>query len=171
MNLLGRLSTRRTFSLPCRTSQAFSLRAKSQFALHSLLMTFKFINPESLGAPRGYVNGILADADGKLLFVAGQIGWNGQQALVRNDFVEQFDQALANMLTVVTAAGGTADSVARLVIYVTDKNEYKGHLRQVGERYRARMGKHFPAMVLVEVKSLLDDAAKVEIEAIAVLPA
>jgi enamine deaminase RidA (YjgF/YER057c/UK114 family) len=134
-------------------------------------MTFKSINPESLGAARGYSNGILADAGGKMLFVAGQIGWNEQQMLVSNDFVEQFDQALANVITVVAAAGGTAGNVARLVIYVTDKNEYKGHLREVGERYRARMGKHFPAMVLVEVKSLLDDASKVEIEAVAVLPA
>jgi enamine deaminase RidA (YjgF/YER057c/UK114 family) len=134
-------------------------------------MTFKSINPESLGAARGYSNGILADAGGKMLFVAGQIGWNKQQMLVSNDFVEQFDQALANVITVVAAAGGTAGNVAHLVIYVTDKNEYKGHLREVGERYRARMGKHFPAMVLVEVKSLLDDAAKVEIEAVAVLPA
>jgi enamine deaminase RidA (YjgF/YER057c/UK114 family) len=134
-------------------------------------MAFKLINPESLGVPRGYSNGMLAEAGGKLLFVAGQIGWNEQQKLVSGDFVEQFDQALANVMTVVAAAGGTADNVARLVIYVTDKNEYKGHLRQLGERYRARMGKHFPAMVLVEVKSLLDDAAKVEIEAMAVLPA
>jgi enamine deaminase RidA (YjgF/YER057c/UK114 family) len=134
-------------------------------------MAFKLINPESLGAPRGYSNGLLAEAGGKLLFVAGQIGWNEQQTLVSSDFVEQFDQALANVMTVVTAAGGTREQVARLVIYVTNKNEYKGRLREVGERYQARMGKHFPAMVLVEVKSLLDDAAKVEIEAIAVLPA
>src|ERR1700694_729770 len=118
-------------------NQAFNLRAKSQIALHSPQVTFKSINPESLGAPRGYANGILAAAGGKLLFVAGQVGWNGQQALVSNAFVEQFDQALANVLTVVSAAGGTAANVARLVIYVTDKNEYKGHLRQVGERYRA----------------------------------
>jgi enamine deaminase RidA (YjgF/YER057c/UK114 family) len=134
-------------------------------------MTFKFINPESLGAPRGYSNGILADTGGKLLFVAGQIAWNEQQSLVSNDFAEQFDQALANVMTIVATAGGTAENVARLVIYVVNKNEYNGRLREVGERYRARMGKHFPAMVLVEVKSLLDDAAKVEIEAIAVLPA
>jgi enamine deaminase RidA (YjgF/YER057c/UK114 family) len=134
-------------------------------------MAFKLINPESLGAPRGYSNGLLAEAGGKLLFVAGQIGWNEQQTLVSSDFVEQFDQALANVMTVVAAAGGTADNVARLVIYVTDKNEYNGRLREVGERYQARMGKHFPAMVLLEVKSLLDDAAKVEIEAMAVLPA
>jgi len=129
------------------------------------------INPESLGAPRGYSNGILAGAGGRLLFVAGQIAWNEQQALVSNDFAEQFDQALANVMTIVTAAGGAAEDVTRLVIYVTNKNEYNGRLREVGERYRARMGKHFPAMVLVEVKSLLDDAAKVEIEAMAVLSA
>ncbi|MGI8835454.1 MAG: RidA family protein [Pyrinomonadaceae bacterium] len=134
-------------------------------------MAYTFINPESLGAPRGYSNGILVDAAGKLLFVAGQIGWNDQQVLVSDAFVEQFDQALANVLTVVSTAGGTAQDIVRLLIYVTDKNEYKGHLREVGERYRTHMGKHFPAMVLVEVKSLLDDSAKVEIEAIAVLPA
>lgn len=134
-------------------------------------MTFQFINPESLGAPHGYSNGILVEAGGRLLFVAGQIAWNQQQSLVSNDFAEQFDQALANVMTVVTAAGGTAEHVARLVIYVVNKNEYNGRLREVGERYRARMGKHFPAMVLVEVKGLLDDAAKVEIEALAVLPA
>lgn len=132
-------------------------------------MTFKFINPESLGAPRGYSNGILAEAGGKLLFVAGQIGWNEQQSLVSDDFAAQFDQALGNVMAVVTAAGGKAENVARLVIYVVNKNEYNGRLREVGERYRARMGKHFPAMVLVEVKSLLDDAAKVEIEAVAVI--
>jgi enamine deaminase RidA (YjgF/YER057c/UK114 family) len=133
-------------------------------------MALKPINPESLGTPHGYANGILADAGDKLLFVAGQIGWDEHQALVSDDFAEQFDQALANVMTVVVAAGGTAENVARLAIYVTNKNEYKGRLREVGERYRARMGKHFPAMALVEVKSLLDDAAKVEIEAIAVLP-
>ena len=134
-------------------------------------MAYTFINPQSLGASRGYSNGILADGGGKLLFVAGQIGWNDEQTLVSDAFVEQFDQALANVLTVVSAAGGTADDIMRLVIYVTDKDEYKAHLREVGERYRKHMGKHFPAMVLVEVKSLLDDAAKVEIEAIAVMPA
>jgi len=134
-------------------------------------MTFQFINPETLGAPRGYSNGILAEAGGRLLFVAGQIGWNQQQSLVSNDFADQFDQALANVMTVVVAAGGTAQNVARLVIYVVNKNEYTGRLREVGERYRAHMGRHFPAMALVEVKSLVDDGAKVEIEAIAVLPA
>jgi enamine deaminase RidA (YjgF/YER057c/UK114 family) len=134
-------------------------------------MAFQFINPESLGAPRGYSNGILAEAGGRLLLVAGQVGWNQQQSLVSDDFAAQFDQALANVITVVAAAGGTPKDVARLVIYVVNKNEYLGRLREVGERYRARMGEHFPAMVLVEVKSLVDDGAKVEIEAMAVLPA
>ena len=131
-------------------------------------MAFTFINPESLGAPRGYANGILTDA-GKLLFVAGQIGWTSQQQIVSSDFVEQFDQALANVVAVVTEAGGTADQIARLTIYVTNKNEYRERTREIGERYRRHMGRHFPAMVLVEVKSLLEDSAKVEIEATAVL--
>ncbi|HEX3281562.1 MAG TPA: RidA family protein [Pyrinomonadaceae bacterium] len=134
-------------------------------------MTFQFINPESLGAPRGYSNGVLAAAGGRLLFVAGQIGWNREQSLVSSDFEAQFDQALANVITVVAAAGGRAENIARLVIYVVNKNEYKMRLREIGERYRTHMGRHFPAMALVEVKSLVDDGAKVEIEAIAVLPA
>ena len=134
-------------------------------------MPLEIINPESLGAPRGYANGVLAEAGGRLLFVAGQVGWDQQQKLVSNNFVEQFDRALANVLTVVAGAGGTAGHVTRLIIYVTNKNEYRDQLREVGERYRVQMGKHYPAMVLVEVKSLLEDAAKVEIEAMAVLPA
>jgi len=132
-------------------------------------MTFKLINPESLGAPRGYSNGVLTDAAGRLLFVAGQIGWDEKQTIVSDDFVAQFDRALANVVTVVTAAGGTPDQIARLVIYVTNKAEYIEHRAEVGQSYRTHLGKHFPAMVLVEVKSLLDDRAKVEIEAVAVL--
>src|SRR5215472_8442142 len=129
----------------------------------------KFINPEALGRPRGYANGVLADAGGRLLFIAGQVGWNQQQEVVSDDFVAQFDQALANLLRVVEEAGGNANQIARLGIYVTDKSEYRAHSREIGERYRARFGKHFPAMVLVEVKSLLDDHAKVEIEGVAVI--
>jgi len=127
------------------------------------------VNPESLGAPRGYSNGVLTEAGGRLLFIAGQVGWDQQQKIVSADFVEQFDRALANVLAVIVEAGGKPDQIARLVIYVTDKNEYRARTREVGERYRAHMGKHFPAMVLVEVKSLLDEEAKVEIEGIAVL--
>jgi enamine deaminase RidA (YjgF/YER057c/UK114 family) len=127
------------------------------------------INPESLGAPRGYSNGLLVEAGGKLLFIAGQIAWNQQHKIVSADFVEQFDRALQNLLAVVTVAGGKATDICRLVIYVTNKLEYSQRSREVGERYRAHMGKHFPAMVLVEVKGLLDDSAKVEIEGIAVI--
>jgi len=132
-------------------------------------MPFTFINPESLGAPRGYSNGVLTESGGRLLFIAGQIGWNQQQEIVSKDFVAQFDQALANVVAVVIAAGGQVEQIARLIIYVTDKAEYAARTREIGERYRARMGKHFPAMVMVEVKSLLDDKAKVEIEGVAVL--
>ena len=132
-------------------------------------MTFKLINPEALGKPRGYSNGVLHEAGGRLLFVAGQIGWDETQNIVSDDFVEQFDRALANVVLVVTEAGGNTDQIARLTVYVTDKKEYQLSLKQVGEAYRAHLGKHFPAMALVEVKSLLDDRAKVEIEGIAVL--
>jgi enamine deaminase RidA (YjgF/YER057c/UK114 family) len=132
-------------------------------------MSFRFINPESLGAPRGFSNGVLAAEGGALLFIAGQIAWDEQQRIVSADFAEQFDRALANLLTVVSEAGGTPEHVARLVIYVKDKSEYLSSTREVGARYRARMGRHFPAMVLVEVKSLLEDEAQVEIEGIAVI--
>jgi enamine deaminase RidA (YjgF/YER057c/UK114 family) len=130
---------------------------------------FRFINPESLGPARGYSNGVLAPPGGRLLFVAGQIAWDEQQRIVGADFVEQFDRALANVLAVVAEAGGKPDQIARLLIYVTDKEEYGRRTREVGERWRERMGRHFPAMALVEVKGLLEDGAKVEIEAVAVI--
>jgi enamine deaminase RidA (YjgF/YER057c/UK114 family) len=132
-------------------------------------MSFKFINPESLGAPRGYANGVLAEAGGRLLFIAGQVAWNEQQQITSDDLVEQFDRALANVVTVLTEAGGNPDQIARLIIYVTDKNEYRDRMKDIGASYRARLGKHFPAMVLVEVAGLLEDRAQIEIEGIAVL--
>jgi enamine deaminase RidA (YjgF/YER057c/UK114 family) len=131
-------------------------------------MTFKFINPEALGAPSGFSHGVLTDPGPRLLFIAGQIAWDNKQT-ISDDFVEQFDRALANVIAVVVEAGGSAEQIARLIIYVTNKQEYRQRTREVGERYRAHMGKHFPAMVLVEVKSLLDDRAKVEIEGIATI--
>jgi enamine deaminase RidA (YjgF/YER057c/UK114 family) len=132
-------------------------------------MAFRFINPESLGSPRGYSNGVLAEAGGQLLFIAGQIGWDEQQKMISADFVEQFDRALMNVIAVVTEAGGRANEIARLLIYVTDKQEYRSRTREIGACYRARMGQHYPAMALVEVKSLLEDDARVEIEGIAVI--
>jgi enamine deaminase RidA (YjgF/YER057c/UK114 family) len=89
--------------------------------------------------------------------------------MVSDDLVEQFDRALANVITVTAEGGGTPEAIARMVIYVTNKNDYRERMKEIGERYRARMGKHFPAMVLVEVAGLLEDRAKIEIEATAVL--
>ena len=132
-------------------------------------MRGEYINPESLGRPRGYANGVLAPAGGRLLFIAGQIAWDDEQRIVSADFVAQFDRALANVLAVVAAAGGGPEQIARLVIYVTDKRAYLARTREVGARWRARMGAHYPAMALVEVKSLLADDALVEIEGVAVL--
>ena len=133
-------------------------------------MSFEIVNPESLGAPRGYSNGVLAGPGARFLFIAGQVAWDQQQQIGSDDLVEQFDRALANVIAVVSEAGGTANQIARLVLYVTDKNEYRERMKEIGERYRARMGKHFPAMVLVEVAGLLEDRAQIEIEGTAVLP-
>jgi enamine deaminase RidA (YjgF/YER057c/UK114 family) len=132
-------------------------------------MPFKQINPESLGRPRGYSNGLLAEPGARLLFIAGQIAWDENQKIVGDDFVEQFERALRNVLAVVSEAGGTPEALARLVVYVTDKREYAARTREIGERWRALVGLHYPTMALVEVKSLLEDDAKVEIEGIAVL--
>ena len=132
-------------------------------------MSIRLINPESLGAPRGYSNGALSNPGARILFIAGQVAWDAQQQIVSDDLVEQFDRALANVITVLSSAGGHPRMIARLVIYVTDKNEYRDRMKEIGERYRARMGKHFPAMVLVEVKGLLEDRARIEIEGTAVL--
>ncbi|HEX8634914.1 MAG TPA: RidA family protein [Pyrinomonadaceae bacterium] len=127
------------------------------------------INPASLGRPRGYANGVLAPAGGACLFIAGQIGWDEEQKLVGADFVAQFERALANVVAVVREAGGTPEQIARLVIYVTDKAEYRARQSEIGASWRQLMGRHFPAMALVEVKGLLEDGAQVEIEGIAVL--
>ncbi|MBL8152392.1 MAG: RidA family protein, partial [Blastocatellia bacterium] len=115
-----------------------------------------------------YNNGMLAKTSGRLLFIAGQIGWNREKELSSN-FSEQFEQALTNVLSVVFASGGSAVNVGKLTIYVTNKQEYIDQIKVVGTSYRKLMGKHFPAMALVEVKALLEPNAKVEIEAMAVI--
>lgn len=130
----------------------------------------KIINPETLAQPIGYNNGLLFEG-GSLLFIAGQIGWDKERRIISDDFAEQFAQALENVLAVVREAGGSPENIARLLIFVTDKKEYSERLRAVGSAYRQLMGKHFPAMTLVEVNSLLEHLAKVEIEALAVIPA
>jgi enamine deaminase RidA (YjgF/YER057c/UK114 family) len=129
--------------------------------------TLTAINPESLAKPRGYNHGMKGHGD--LLFVAGQVGWNREGRMVSDDFALQFAQALDNVLDVVWAAGGSPTSVARMTVYVTDKAEYVRRTKDVGEAWRKRLGRHFPAMALVEVKSLLEPDAKVEIEATAIV--
>lgn len=133
-------------------------------------MAHKTIQPEGWVRPKGYANGVLA-APGALLFVAGQIGWNGQEEFVGDDFLSQFDQALANVVAVVEAAGGSAKSITRLRIFAVDKTDYLSNLRDVGAIYRKHLGKHFPAMAMVQVSALIEDRALVEIEADAVIEA
>ncbi len=130
-------------------------------------MTLTAINPESLAPARGYSHGMRGS--GELLFVAGQVGWTREGRIVSPDFLTQFQRALENVLDVVWAAGGRPTDIARMVVYVTDKAEYAARTREIGEVWRARMGRHYPAMALVEVKALLEDEAKVEIEAVALL--
>jgi enamine deaminase RidA (YjgF/YER057c/UK114 family) len=127
----------------------------------------QFVNPESWPRPRGYNNGVAAT--GTLLFIAGQIGWNERAEFVSNDFLAQAAQALRNVVAVVRAAGGAPENVARLTWYVTDKREYLAAAKALGDAYRETFGEHYPAMTLVVVAALLEDRAKVEIEATVVL--
>jgi enamine deaminase RidA (YjgF/YER057c/UK114 family) len=126
------------------------------------------IEPAGWPPPSGYSHGILAE--GRYLAVAGQIGWNEFCELVGEGFIEQARQALCNVVGVVRAAGGEPEHIVRLTWYVTDKQEYRDNLAALGKAYREIVGPHFPAMALVQVADLLEDGAKVEIEATAVLP-
>ena len=127
------------------------------------------VNPPSLGAPRGYSNGMLAPAGSRLLMVAGQIAWDGSQQIVSDRFAAQFAQALKNVIAVVEAAGGSPGHIGSLTIFVTDKAEYLDAIKDVGSAYRELMGRHFPTMALVEVAALLEPRAKVEIQALAAI--
>jgi enamine deaminase RidA (YjgF/YER057c/UK114 family) len=130
----------------------------------------EIVDPPELGTPRGYANGVLVPAGRRLLFVAGQIGWTAEQRLVGEGFAAQFAQALANVLAVVRAAGGAPEDVARLTVYVLDKQEYAACRGELGRCWREQLGRHYPAMALVEVRGLLEPGAKVEIEATAAVP-
>ncbi len=130
-------------------------------------MALEAVNPPGLARPSGYSHGLRGR--GELLFVAGQVGWDAQECMVSDDFVAQFAQALDNVLAVVRAAGGAPESVGRLTVYVTDKDEYLRRRRELGPAWRERFGRHYPAMALVEVKGLLEPRAQLEIEATALL--
>jgi enamine deaminase RidA (YjgF/YER057c/UK114 family) len=125
---------------------------------------FEIVNPDELGRPSGFSHGLVAPAGGRVLFVAGQ------SAPDAGDFVAQFAAALDRALAVVRTAGGRPEHVARLTVYVTDMAAYRGSRTRLGDVWRAAMGRHYPAMALVEVTSLVDVGAMVEIEATAVLP-
>lgn len=128
------------------------------------------IDPEELAPPRGYSNGRLCPAGSRILFVAGQVGWDRDGRMVARDLVGQFRQALDNVLVVVKTAGGGPEHVARLTIYVLDREEYRAATREIGVAYRELMGSHYPAMALLEVRGLLEPGARVEIEATAAIP-
>ncbi|UWR21103.1 RidA family protein [Sulfitobacter sp. S190] len=130
-------------------------------------MSHQVIQPEGWAPAKGYANGMLS-ADGHL-FVGGQIGWTADQRFEAHDFIGQMTQALRNIRDVVEAAGGTPEDIMRLTWYVTDKAEYLAAQAEVGRAYRAVMGRHFPAMAMVVVAGLIEDEAKVEIEATAVI--
>jgi enamine deaminase RidA (YjgF/YER057c/UK114 family) len=128
-----------------------------------------FLHPRGWKPAKGFANGVVAE--GRMVFLAGQIGWNAAQKFESTDFVLQARQALTNIVTLIDEAGGSAEHITRLTWFVTDKKEYMSRLSDLGEAYRAVMGKNFPAMTLVQVTALVEDDAKVEIEATAVLPA
>lgn len=133
-------------------------------------MTYELINPEELGAPRGWTNGMLGPAGGRILFVAGQDAAEPEGVVTDDDFVEQFGIALHKAVTVVREAGGGPEDIGRLTLFVTDVAEYRARRGEIKEVYRAHMGRHYPAMALMEVRGLVDPGAKIEIEATAVIP-
>jgi enamine deaminase RidA (YjgF/YER057c/UK114 family) len=128
----------------------------------------QFLQPPGWAKPKGFSNGIAAK--GKLVFIAGQIGWTGEGKWEARDFAGQFKQALRNIVAVLKEADGKPEHIVRLTWYVVDKNEYLAALRQVGLAYREVMGRHFPTMAVVQVGGLVENEARLEIEATAVVP-
>jgi enamine deaminase RidA (YjgF/YER057c/UK114 family) len=126
--------------------------------------------PEGWKAPVGYANGIAADA-GRIVFIAGQVGWNAQQEFESADIVPQFEQALKNVLAVLAQAGGAPRHICRMTAYCCDKPAYLAARRALGAVWRAHMGSHYPAMSMIFVSDLLDSPGKIELEATAVVPA
>ena len=128
------------------------------------------INPKNLPRPRGYNHAVRVWPCGRMLFIAGQVGWTAEEKFVSQDTLGQFGQSLANLRSAVEAGGGRLDDIVQMRIYVTDVAEYKQQLKQLGSVWREFFGGYYPAMTLVEVNGLFEPAAKVEIEATAVVP-
>lgn len=128
----------------------------------------EFLNPKSWKPARGYANGIAAS--GRMVFVGGMVGWTGDQQFESDDFVDQVRQVLRNIVAVLAEAGARPEHLVRLTWYVVDKHEYLARLPDLGAVYRDEIGRHYPAMALVQVAGLVEDRARVEIEATAVIP-
>jgi enamine deaminase RidA (YjgF/YER057c/UK114 family) len=128
----------------------------------------KCLQPPTWVRPKGYANGVIAS--GRTVFVSGMTGWDANARLVSRDFVEQARQALSNVVEVLSEAGAKPEHIVRMNWYVVDKNEYVGAHKQLGVIYREIIGRHYPAMTAVQVASLIEDAARVEIEVTAVIP-
>ena len=126
------------------------------------------LQPDGWAPAKGYANGMAAE--GRQVFVAGQVGWNEKCEFVSDDFIAQVEQTLKNIVAVLKVAGGEPQHVVRLTWYLTDKREYLARPKELGEAYRRVMGKHFPTMSAIVVVALIEDRAKVEIEATAVIP-
>ncbi len=131
-------------------------------------MSLTFLQPDGWKPAKGYANGILAE--GRIVVTGGQIGWNGNQEFETDDFAGQAEQTLRNIVEILAEAGGRPEHIVRLTWYVTDKQEYLSCQEELGAAYKWVMGRHLPAMALVQVVALVEDRAKVEIEATAVLP-
>ena len=127
------------------------------------------LHPKHWARAKGFANGIAIE--GRQVYVAGQIGWTAAQEFASDDFAAQVEQALANIVEVLAEAGARPEHLVRLTWYVTDKREYLSRLADVGQAYRRIIGRHYPTMTLVQVVALVEDRAKVEIEATAVVPA
>ena len=130
---------------------------------------FQFLHPAGWKPAKGYSNGVVAE--GRQIYVAGQIGWTAEAKLVGDDFVAQIEEALKNIVAVLAEADARPEHITRLNWFITDKSSYVARQREIGETYRRVIGRHFPAMTLLVVAGLLEEGAKVEIEATAVVPA
>jgi enamine deaminase RidA (YjgF/YER057c/UK114 family) len=159
-----------TLPLPISTGSAFvmSSAASTPHSQAGSASGLRPVNPPGWAQPKGYANGITGR--GRLVFVAGQIGWNEAQIFTTDDFVGQLEQALRNTVAVLAAAGARPEHIARMTWYVTDKREYLASLPAIGRAWREILGRHFPAMALVQVVALIEDRAKIEIETTALVP-
>jgi enamine deaminase RidA (YjgF/YER057c/UK114 family) len=132
-------------------------------------MAIQFLNPPGWAPPIGYANGISVPA-GRIVFIAGQVGWDAEQKFQSEDLVPQFEQALKNILAILAQADGTPENICRLTGYCIDKPAYRAGRRELGRIWKALMGNHYPAMSMIFVADLLDAPAKIELEATAVIP-